>query len=177
MRIQMIVLVIVFVTMCVTLAVAETAEKLPVTALSTAVDLILTNGRVKIPTGWAEALAVRDGVIVAVGEADKIASLRTDKTQVVDLGGDTVLPGLHDRHVHPLFAGLSERQCKIPQRSTLPNIQAKVKACVERAAPGGWIVGGQWDASAVGQVPNRAMLDAVAPDNPVLLTDTSAHSS
>jgi predicted amidohydrolase YtcJ len=177
MRTQMLGLMIAFATVYVPPTVAETTGKPPVTALSTAADLILTNGRIKTPTGWAEALAIHAGVIVAVGEASKIGTLRTDKTQVLDLGGDTVLPGLHDRHVHPLFAGLSERQCKIPQGSTLKDIQAKVKACVERAAPGGWIVGGQWDASAIGQAPNRALLDAVAPDNPVLLTDTSAHSS
>ena len=60
---------------------------------------------------------------------------------------------------------------------TLEQTQQRVKDCVAEAAPGKWITGGQWDASALGQVPNRAMLDAVAPDNPVLLDDTSGHSA
>ncbi len=146
-------------------------------ATEIAADLILTGGRIKTPTGWAEALAMRDGVIIAVGTAGEIDTLRIWRTQVINLDGDTVLPGLHDTHVHPLYAGLSARRCQIRQGSSLTEMQASVKACVARAAPGAWITGGQWDASALGQVPNSVMLDAVAPDNPVLLVDTSGHSS
>jgi hypothetical protein len=140
-------------------------------------DLIMTNGQVKTPSGWAEALAIRDGIIVAVGEAKTIESMRDQETEILDLGGDTVLPGLHDVHVHPLFAGLRENECKIPQGSSLEEIQRKMKDCVDRSDPGEWVTGGQWDASAIGQAPNRSMLDLVAPDNPVLLDDTSGHSS
>jgi hypothetical protein len=148
-----------------------------VPAAEIAADLILTGGKVKTPTGWAEALAVRDGVIIAVGTAEEIDALRIWRTQLIDLKGDTVLPGLHDTHVHPLYAGLSARRCQIKQGSSMNEMQASVKACVDKAAPGAWITGGQWDASAIGQVPNSAMLDAVAPNNPVLLVDTSGHSS
>jgi hypothetical protein len=149
----------------------------PLAAAEIAADLILTGGKVKTATGWAEALAVRDGVIVAVGTVEEVDALRIWRTQVIDLKGDTVLPGLHDTHVHPLYAGLSARRCQIEQGSTLKQMQASVKSCVDRAAPGAWITGGQWDASAIGRVPTSAMLDAVSPDNPVLLVDTSGHSS
>ncbi len=149
----------------------------PVSSAEIAADLILTGGKVKTSAGWAEALAVRDGVIVAVGSAAEVDALRIWRTQVINLNGDTVLPGLHDTHVHPLYAGLSARRCQIKQGSTLQEMQASVKSCVARAAPGAWITGGQWDASAIGQAPNSAMLDAVAPNNPVLLVDTSGHSS
>ncbi len=142
-----------------------------------AADLILTGGKIKTPSGWVEALAVRDGVIVAVGSAQEVDALRIWRTQVIDLKGDTVLPGLHDTHVHPLYAGLSARRCQIKQGSTLKEMQASVKACVDKAATGAWITGGQWDASALGRAPTSAMLDAVSPNNPVLLVDTSGHSS
>jgi predicted amidohydrolase YtcJ len=122
-------------------------------------------------------MAIRDGIIVAVGDAKTIEAIRDRNTQVLDLGGDTVLPGLHDVHVHPLFGGLSERQCRIPQGSTLKDAQEQLKACVERASRGEWVTGGQWDAPALGVTPNHTMLDAVAPGNPVLLDDTSGHSS
>ena len=56
-------------------------------------------------------------------------------------------------------------------------IQEGVKVGVAKAAPGEWITGGQWDASAIGRIPDRAMLDAVAPRNPVWLHDTSGHST
>ncbi len=139
-------------------------------------DLILTHGHIRTPGGWAEALAVSRGVIVAVGDASSIDSRRTSSTRVIDLGGATVLPGLHDVHVHPIYAGLSERRCRIAQGSTLKDTQAKVLACVKNTAPDAWITGGQWDASALKRIPNHAALDAVAPNNPVYLEDTSGHS-
>ncbi len=142
-----------------------------------AADTIMIKGRVKTSTGWAEALAIRDGVIVAVGGAAAVDVVRGPKTKVLDLGGGTVLPGLHDVHVHPLYAGLSARECRIPQGSSLADTQTLVKACADKAQGDAWVTGGQWDAPALGKAPNRAMLDAVAPNRPVLLRDTSGHSS
>jgi predicted amidohydrolase YtcJ len=140
-------------------------------------DLILKNARIETAAGAADAMAIRGGLIAAIGTSRDLATMAGPKTQQIDLGGATVLPGLHDLHVHPVFAGISAKECSIPQGSTLKETQKVVKACVERAKPAGWITGGQWDVSALGQMPDRAMLDAVAPDNPVLLWDTSAHSS
>ncbi|MBI1732340.1 MAG: amidohydrolase [Gammaproteobacteria bacterium] len=157
--------------------VMATVVAVPAMATHLAAELILTGGRVRTPSGWAEAVAVRDGVIIAVGTAEEVNVYRVWRTQVDDLRGDTLLPGLHDTHVHPLYAGLSEQRCRIEQGSDLKQLQASVRACAARAAPGAWITGGQWDASALGRVPDSGMLDAVSPDNPVLLVDTSGHSS
>jgi len=162
---------------CVSPTMAGTPEGAPTSALGGAADLIMTHGQIRTSSGWAQAMAIRDGIIVAAGDAKTIEAMRDRNTQVLDLGGDTVLPGLHDLHVHPLFGGLSERQCRIPQGSTLKDTQERLKACVERAGRGAWVTGGQWDAPALGEAPNRTMLDAVAPGNPVLLDDTSGHSS
>ncbi|MEU5685927.1 amidohydrolase [Streptomyces venezuelae] len=140
-------------------------------------DLILVGGHVKTPSGWAEGLAVRAGVIETVGTRADVLGRRGPKTRVRDLAGDTVLPGLHDLHVHPIYAGVRERRCKIPQGSDLAATLRIVAEHVSRAAPGAWILGGQWDAYALGGTPDRTMLDAVAPGHPVLLEDTSGHSS
>jgi predicted amidohydrolase YtcJ len=156
-------------------AVAE--EKTSAPAADHAADLIMTNGHIKTASGWSEAMAVRKGIIVAVGNAADITALRAKNTQLLDLRGDTVLPGLHDVHVHPVFAGISARQCSISQGSSLQQTLRIVKACAEKAKTNQWVTGGQWDASALGQAPNRAMLDSVAPNVPVLLSDTSGHSS
>jgi predicted amidohydrolase YtcJ len=137
----------------------------------------MTNAHVRTTSGWSEALAIRNGIIVAVGGAAEIQALGSKGTQILDLGGETVLPGLHDVHVHPVFGGISARECSIPQGSSLKDTQTIVKACAGKARPGEWITGGQWDASALRRAPNRAMLDAVAPNIPVLLWDTSGHSS
>ncbi|MFI5806110.1 amidohydrolase [Streptomyces sp. NPDC051561] len=140
-------------------------------------DTILVGGRVRTPSGWAEGLAVRAGVIDTVGSRAGVLARRGPDTRVVDLAGDTVLPGLHDLHVHPIYAGVRERRCKVPQGSSLAATLRIVAEHVSGAAPGAWVLGGQWDASALGTVPNRTMLDAVSPDVPVLLEDTSGHSS
>ena len=140
--------------------------------------LLLTGGKVHTPGGIAEAMAVdAGGVILAVGSAREVSALKTGSTRVVELAGASVLPGFHDVHVHPVFGGILEKQCKIAQGAALEAIQARVKECVAKAAPGEWITGGQWDASAIGRIPDRAMLDAVAPRNPVWLRDTSGHST
>ena len=140
--------------------------------------LLLTGGKVHGPDAVSEAVAVdAGGVILAVGSASELAKLQTPQTRVVDLHGASVLPGFHDVHVHPVFGGILEKQCKIAQGAGLEAIQTRVKECVSRAKPGEWITGGQWDASAIGRIPDRSMLDAVAPQNPVWLHDTSGHST
>jgi hypothetical protein len=162
------------------LALVMLAASSPAQGAAPAPDTILVNGRIYTvdpERPWAQALAIRNGVIVAVGGTDELAALRGSATKVVDLAGDTVLPGLHDVHVHPLFAGLREQECSIPQGSKLERIQDLIRACVAKAGKGAWIYGGQWDAPAIGQVPHRNMLDGVSRENPVLLYDTSGHSS
>ncbi|WAL99683.1 amidohydrolase [Streptomyces sp. Je 1-369] len=140
-------------------------------------DLIVVGGHVRTPTGRADGLAVRAGVIETVGTREDVLRRRGPDTRVRDVAGGTVLPGLHDLHVHPIYAGVRERRCKIPQGSDLTATLRIVTEHASRAAPGAWILGGQWDAYALGGTPERTMLDAVAPGHPVLLEDTSGHSS
>ncbi|MEM9751654.1 MAG: amidohydrolase, partial [Pseudomonadota bacterium] len=147
-------------------------EQAPVAA-----DLVLRNGAVKTPDGWVGALAVRDGSIVAVGDAAAMEPFVGPETQTIDLAGDVVMPGLHDMHVHPIFGGVRQTECFIPQGSTLPQLQERVAACAQGTADGAWVTGGQWDAATIGEVPNRQMVDAVSGETPILLTDTSGHSA
>jgi hypothetical protein len=140
-------------------------------------DLILSRGEIYTPDGWAQAVAIQKGVIIAVGDEAAANQYRTAKTQIVDLQGAAVLPGLHDMHVHPLGAGLMQLQCLFPQGSTQRQILAAIGSCAEQRADGEWIVGGQWDAASFGSEPmDRRLLDGVAPNNPVALTDISYHS-
>lgn len=137
-------------------------------------DLILTGGEIYTPAGWAEAIAVQSGVIVAVGDQAAVRALSGAGTEVIDLDGAAVLPGLHDMHVHP--AGGGNQGCGFPQGSSLEVVQETIAACVAEREPGEWIIGGQWDAASIGAPPHRSMLDAVSPDNPVVLIDISGHS-
>lgn len=140
-------------------------------------DLILRRGQIYTPSGWAEAIAIQNGVIIAVGDEAAVDGFRNEETEVIDLNGATVLPGLHDMHVHPMGAGMAQFQCQFPQGSARERIATAVAACAERRADGDWISGGQWDATSFGSAPmDRAVLDQVAPDNPVALVDISGHS-
>ncbi len=140
-------------------------------------DLILANGDIYTPAGWAKSLAVRRGVIIAVGDDAAVNALKGAHTRVIDLNGAAVVPGLHDMHVHPLGAGLWQQKCHITQGSSVQQMLDAVRGCVAKHAKGEWITGGQWEASAFGNQPmHRALLDKVSPDNPVALNDISGHS-
>jgi predicted amidohydrolase YtcJ len=142
-----------------------------------AADLILSNGEIRTPDGWAQALAVKSGVIVAVGDVAAVNRHKGANTRVIELDGATVVPGLHDMHVHPMGSGHMQRQCLFPQGSSPQTIVATVKDCVAKRGKGQWISGGQWDAASFGkQKVHRSLLDKVSPDNPVALTDISIHA-
>jgi predicted amidohydrolase YtcJ len=161
-------------------AVMSAAFALPATAAETPLeaDLILSHGKLYTPTGWAQAAAIQNGVLIAVGDEASVEAHRTARTNVIDLKGAAVLPGLHDMHVHPMGAGLTALACRFPQGSGPKEVMAAVQKCASGKAKDEWITGGQWDAASFGKhPPERTFLDRAAPDNPVVLTDISGHSA
>ncbi|WP_235506602.1 amidohydrolase [Altererythrobacter sp. Root672] len=141
-------------------------------------DTVLENGRIYTPNGWASALAISNGAIVAVGENATVAPHKRASTRVIDLHGATVLPGLHDMHVHPIGAGIDQFRCAIPHGATPQQVFAVTAACVAKSKPGEWVTGRAYEAASFGSTPpHRSMLDAVSPDNPVVFEDISGHSS
>lgn len=142
-----------------------------------AADLLFVGGTVLTPAGTASAIAVRNGVITAVGDDATILALPHARARVVQLGGATLMPGLYDMHVHTYFAGRDMLSCRFARGSNSDTIVAAVAACAARARPGEWIVGGSWVGAAFAPgEQGRAPLDRVAPDNPVVLNDESLHS-
>lgn len=145
-----------------------------------AADLVLTGAAIytlEPAAPWAEAIAVADGRILAVGsEADALRH-RGPATPVVDLAGAMILPGFHDTHVHPVTGGIELGQCDLNGLESVDAVLAKVETCV---ASGGddWIVGGGWDLPLFpGANPGRELLDALAPGRAVVLSSADAHSS
>ena len=140
-------------------------------------DRIFVHGTVLAPGGNAQALAIRNGMIVAVGTDAEILAIPHDAGAVTDLAGHTLMPGLYDMHVHVLDAGLAMIACRLPQGGGAAAVSAAVHACAVKAKPGEWIVGGSWVGAAFGPgEQSRQLLDAAAPDNPVLLNDEAFHS-
>lgn len=144
-------------------------------------DLVLVNGKVITvdPRDTiAGAVAIAGGRIVAVGTAADLKVRVGAATQVIDLGGRTVTPGLIDAHVH--FSGadaLYNVDLGDPAISSIDDVLSRVAAQVARTKPGQWVRGRGWDE---GKLKERrhitaADLDKVSPNNPVWLMQTTGH--
>ncbi len=143
-------------------------------------DVILVNGRVLTMDDagtWAEALAVRDGRIVAVGTTDDVGSLAGRRTEVVDLAGRTAIPGLTDPHVH--LASHSPQRQAVDVRYWFTQVRSNqqvLDALRERAQvtpPGDWVTGRGSPLQDLRMVEKRRLtrhdLDTAVPDHPCYL--------
>ncbi len=142
-------------------------------------DTIFTNGKiVTVDTNFsiAQALAIKDGKLIAVGtNADALAH-RGPNTKVLDLAGKTIIPGLQDSHIH--FLSLGEDVTFEADQTYSKNAQDIVNSIADlikrrNIQPGEWIRGSKWDQYKYpdGMV-TRWQLDAVSPRNPVMLSRT-----
>lgn len=150
-------------------------------AAADAPDLILAHGKiltVDADDSIAEALAVRAGIITAIGKDREILKLAGSGTRIIDLHGRTATPGLIDSHAHIAEAGISELyQVKLSDASSVAEIVQRVQLAVKGLKKGEWVQGAGWDE---GKLAERryvlaADLDKVSPDNPVFLMHTTGH--
>ncbi len=147
-----------------------------------AAQTIYTNARiytVDANNSWAQAIAVGDGRFLAVGTAEQVLAHKGPATEVIDLGGRMVLPGLHDMHAHLSEAGTKELfECGFPFTLGKEEILTKVSDCASSLPPGEWLRGGQWPMELLDtdKPPSKEDLDAAAPNNPVLLIDSTVHA-
>jgi predicted amidohydrolase YtcJ len=153
------------------LALAAAAVGLPAHAQDA--DTVLLNGKIvtlDAAAPVAEALAVRDGKIIAVGRSADIRALAGSGTRVVDLAGRTVIPGLIDSHMHAIRAALFyATEVNWIGAKSIPEAMARIKAAAQRAKPGQWIiVAGGWTEQQFQEKrrPTQAELLAAVPDNP-----------
>lgn len=144
-------------------------------------DLVLVPGR--IWTGdpanpWAEALASRDGVIVAVGTRDEAMRWKGPSTRVVEAPGALAVPGLVDAHGHIEMLGASLRQLDLRGVGSPEEVAAKVKEYAATLPADAWVLGANWDQSLwPGEAyPDAAVLDAAAPGRPVWLARVDGHA-
>ena len=151
-------------------------------------DLVVTNGKVVTvdeAKPEAQAVAVRADRIVEVGSVDAIQRYVGSNTQVVDAGGELVIPGLIESHGHFTGVGESQLVLKLGAVRTWDEIVAMVENTARAAKPGQWIYGRGWHqekwtvppAPNVEGFPTEASLSKVSPNNPVLLTHASGHAS
>ncbi len=119
----------------------------------------------------AQAAAVAESRILAVGDNESILALADKKTRVFDLESRSLIPGLIDAHCHPVSAGLYFQTLFIYGMSSIAELQAAVAEKVKDLPPGAWLEGGSWIESqyAEKRMPTRWDLDPVSLDHPVVL--------
>ena len=151
-------------------------------------DLILTNGHIATvdpakPT--AEAVAVRDGKIEAVGTVAEIKAYIGQKTDVIDLAGRFAMPAFTESHAHFMGVGAAKLNLELMKAQNWDEIVAKVAEAAKTKQPGEWILGRGWHqekwdrvpAGAVEGFPTHELLSKAAPNNPVFLTHASGHAT
>jgi hypothetical protein len=148
-------------------------------AAAQSADVILRNGPIYTGERRVEALAIGGGKVLYAGDAAGAEALRRPRTQIVDLKGAAAFPGFTDAHAH--LRGIGERELTFNLEGT-PSIAALVAAVKQRVdagpANGAVIVGRGWIEThwPEKRFPTRADLDAVAPDNAVLLERADGHA-
>src|SRR5262245_19263393 len=145
-----------------------------VPAIAQSPDTVLVNGKiltVDAQSSVREALAIRDGRIVALGTSADMRKLAGAQTRLIDLGGRTVIPGLIDSHLHAIRAALSfTTEVNWIGVRTLEEALGRVKDAARTMKPGAWlIVAGGWNVQQFreNRRPTQAELAAAAPNNPV----------
>ncbi len=161
-------------------ACAQTTEPPSETA-----DMILTNGYVYAADeahSTFEALAIRGNKIIAIGSDEDVEAYMGDATEIRDLGGKMVLPGLHDMHIHGLQI-VPPNMCDLDSNAySLEGLVPVLQECLAKYAsePDSWLVVSQWNPwegnEASEQFPTmRAALDAVSRDQPIILRGNDGH--
>lgn len=153
-------------------------------------DLVIINGKViTVDHDFSikQAIAVKDGKIVAVGGNDEVKPFIASDTNVLDLKGKPLLPGINESHMHAPLFGASRPPLSLdltyPTVQSIPDMVKALKQKVAEVEPGEWIRGFGWDQSTLeecrndpSKLPRKWDLDAVSPDHPVAFTDFSVHT-
>jgi hypothetical protein len=145
-----------------------------------AADLVLVNGKVITvdpADSIVQAVAVKDGLIQAAGTDDDVTMLIGEKTEIVDLGGKAVTPGLIDAHNHFQVMGLMHGYYVPflpPEVTTLDDLRARLAEAAMATPPGEWIKG-YFIVVTDGDLPTRHDLDPASPNHPVWIMQQGGH--
>ena len=129
---------------------------------------------------WAEAVAIKDGKIIYVGDDEGAAPFIGAESEVMDLAGQMLLPGFHDSHIHILIGVFADEECDLLRLGTAEEVAIQLKDCTELAGIGddGWILGGGWGEWLWPEAnPKKGMLDILFPEQPVYLESSFGHAA
>ncbi|WP_270935732.1 amidohydrolase [Falsiroseomonas oryzae] len=143
-------------------------------------DLIFTGGRVfrGLTGGFAEAIALRGGRVLAVGSAEEVAAAAPGARRI-DLDGRVAIPAFNEAHMHllPYGLGLAQVNLRAEEVRSLDEVLRRIRAAAQAAPKGAWVLGRGYDHGEldVARHPTAAELDAAAPENPVFIVRTCGH--
>lgn len=149
-----------------------------------AADTIFVHGEIVTGEGLltahperVSALAIREGVVTAVGSDAEVLRLRGPKTEVIDLHGGFVIPGLNDAHVHLAIAGQQKLAVDLVGVLSQDEFLRRIDEAAKKTPAGAWLRGGGWDHTlwAVKQLPRLQDLDAVTGGHPAIFTRVDGH--
>jgi len=152
------------------------------TPASEPADTVLRGGAiytVDAARSWAEALAIRAGKIVFVGEEAGIDAHIGPETTVIELNGKMVLPGFQDSHIHPVSAILKTKMCNLRGLTGRAAYLEKIRECAHADPDSEWIMGSGWSHSAFddNNRPDKKLLDDIVPDRAISLVSYDGHSA
>lgn len=152
------------------------ASSIPVAAQKA--DLIIVNGHLfGADASTADAVAIAKDRIIAVGSTAEIEKLSSTSARRIDAAGGTVMPGLHDAHVHFLSGSLSLSQIDLSSSDDLGEIEATIRTFVDSHAQQKVFVGRGWlYGSFPGGLPDKKMLDRLIPDRPAIMRCYDGHT-
>ena len=145
-------------------------------------DLVVTNGRiytVDAARPVVDAMAIRGGRVVFVGDRAGAKALIGAQTEVLDLDGQTVIPGMTDAHAHVLGLGQALRNVDLVGTASYEAVIARVAARAKEIPKGEWIIGRGWDQNDWGDTrwPSHEALSRAVPDHPVYLERVDGHAA
>lgn len=137
-------------------------------------DTILSNGRIytlDAHNSVAEAVAIKDGRILTTGGSAQLQALAGPQTAQIDLGGQTVLPGIFDSHNHLLQVGIKLTRIRLDECQSAAEMMELVRERARNTPPGHWIVGEGWSEHnfPANRLPTRHDLDPATDQHPVIL--------
>jgi hypothetical protein len=154
-------------------------------------DLVLLHGKIwtgepaslpgskPAPAKFAQAVAIANGHILAVGSDAEIQSYAGRNTKVVDLKGRFAVPGLIDSHAHFISGGFQLLSVDLKDARSEEEFTRRIGERARTLQPGRWLLGGDWDeqAWASAKLPSRGMIDAVTENHPVFLSRYDGHAA
>lgn len=143
-------------------------------------DLIIINATLINPDSEqpiAEAIAIKNGIITAVGTNEQVLSLKGEETAKIDVKGRTIVPGFVDCHAHGAWLGQSLLEINLRNVTSINEIKERVRERANDTPKGSWIFGHGWDQDKLSKhrYPNLQDLDEAAPNHPVFLRRVCGH--